>query len=338
MRPARVEETRAGALQASSIRACAPSDGYAAAACISQGANMRTHKMILAAALASGVAAVIAAMLAPAAIGAGTAVQYTQTTTANLGGVMGGMASLFGKKKGTTSTTTTSTNRLRTDNGDTSTIMQCDLKRILTLDNNAKTFYALTFDDLVKRMAAAANALSGVSAQNQAETSNSNIKGSGTVTITVDEKPDDQTQTIAGMTAHHVAKTLTIAMKGTGQCKDQTITMSTDEWYGKNEAPLQCPNVFKSVGRPVNPFAAMQGMPCMQNVQTAVNEKDPPQPNRLPLRTDTTFSVSGMKFGSHIETDSVTKIPYDPKFFDVPAGYTQVSPPPMPTAPPQPQH
>jgi hypothetical protein len=265
---------------------------------------MRIHATLLIIALVAGAGAVATAALGLESTGSASAVQYVQTTSMDMPGAGG----VFGSgKQNTTVTTTTSTNRFRTDNGDTSTIVQCDLKRIVTLDNKAKTYSATTFADLTKSIGGA-----------QGLTSGDASKGTGSFTLKSDEKPDNQTQVIAGLTAHHVVRTMSVTENGTGQCGNMQITMTQDEWYATNEAPFTCPNAASGSASGSNPLA---GNPCFSHMQVA--SSGDAHSDRLPLKETDSTTVMGMTIVTHSLTTSVKKIPYDSSFFDIPSGYAQ---------------
>ena len=78
-------------------------------------------------------------------------------------------------------------------------------------------------------------------AQTKAADSSTKINGSGNMTITFDEKPDSQTQTIAGMTAHHAVDTITLTSKGSGDCPSGSQSMSMDIWYAPSPVKMSCP-------------------------------------------------------------------------------------------------
>jgi hypothetical protein len=262
--------------------------------------------------IAAGVVAVVSAAPAAHALGGGEEVQYVTTTSVQLPGIL----KMFGHKPAdTTTTTTVSSTRTKHDDGKgISTVVQCDLRRIVTIDDNTKTYTAVDFDDMMKQMSTAM-----AQAQAKAGTSNSTVNGTGNTTITFDEKPDSQTQTIAGMTAHHAVDTITMSMQGSGDCPSGSQTMTMDVWYAPSPVKMSCPTKL----------AAPQyqghggGSPCMQNMMFQANNVRSGQA-RIPLKTTVNFAMGPISMGTTSTVTSVKTMPYDASFFDVPAGYTKV--------------
>jgi hypothetical protein len=288
--------------------------------------------------IGAGVLAVMIASPAAHAVGAvgavnaGEELQYVTTTSMNLPGFL---KMIMGHKGDQPATTTTiSTSRTRRDDGrGTSQIVECDLRRIITIDNNAKTYSVVDFDDEMKQVAAA---LARAQAQAKAATPppvTTKTNGTGHTTISFDEKPDDQTQVIAGLTAHHAVDTITISTQGTGDCPNFSQSMTEDVWFAPSPVKMSCPT--KLAPPPAMPTGMGQsGSPCAQNLMLQANSVKSAQP-RLLLKS--TMSLGGQKAGMTFTTTTlVTSLktqPYDPAFFDIPAGYTKVdasvaSPPP----------
>jgi hypothetical protein len=260
--------------------------------------------------IAAGVVAVVTAAPAAHALGGGEEVQYVTTTSVQLPGIL----KMFGHKPADSTTTTTiSATRTRHDDGNgMSTIVQCDLRRIVSINDNTKTYTAVDFDDMMKSM-------SNAMAQAQAKSGNTSttVNGTGTTTITFDEKPDDQTQTIAGMTAHHAVDTITMSMQGTGDCPSGSQTMTMDVWYAPSPVKMSCPTKLAA------PQSMGNRSPCMQNMMIQANNMRSSQA-RIPLKTTMNFAMGPMSMGTTSTVTSVKTMPYDPSYFDVPAGYTKV--------------
>src|SRR5580704_12507441 len=81
-----------------------------------------------------------------------TQLQYTVSSKVAMPGAM----SLFVHPKATSVTTTIGPTRKRVDDdsNNTSQILQCDTKRIIHVDNTAKTYWSMTFDQMKAAMAA----------------------------------------------------------------------------------------------------------------------------------------------------------------------------------------
>jgi hypothetical protein len=304
---------------------------------------MQRRLRLLPLALSAGIVAVVAAAIPFFASGASapaTQIQYTTQTHTDFPGM--GVMKLFIHGGGATTTTRTlATNRSRDDDGTLSTIMQCDLKRMIHLDNNAKTYYVLTFDELTAQMAAVQKAMANTAhtTVTPPPASAAPIEGSGGITISLNEQADSQTQTILGMTAHHVVTTMSMKGTGTGDCANFSMTMKTDEWYIPNELPALCkiPMPSGTTSAP-NPQTAAQnplaGNPCLQKNKAEIDAKAHTG-DRFALKQASTMTVSSAPgITTHVDITQYQKMPYDPAFFDVPAGYTQVQAP----APQMPRH
>ncbi len=263
---------------------------------------------------AAGVFAIIFAANVPRALGSGDALQYVTSTTVQMPSFMSSMTS--GKNMTTTQTTTISDTRTRHDDGKgNSVIVQCDLKRIVEIDDNAKTYSVVNFDDMMNAMTAAmrnAQANAGGSPPPK-------INGSGNMTFSFSEKPDSQTQTIAGMTAHHAVDTITMTSTGTGDCPNASMSMTSDVWYAASPIKMECPMKLPSF----SPQGGPGGNPCMQSMAIQMNNARAAQ-SRIPLKTTTSIPMGPMTINTTAEVTSIKTIPYDASFFDVPAGYTKV--------------
>jgi hypothetical protein len=262
--------------------------------------------------IAAGVVAVATAAPAAHALGGGEEVQYVTTTSVQMPTIL---KMFMHKQKDMTTTTTISGTRTRNDDGNgVSTIVQCDLRRIVTINDNTKTYTALDFDDMMKQMSTAL-----AQAQTKAGESSTKVNGTGNTTVTFDEKPDSQTQTIAGMTAHHAIDTITISMQGTGDCPSGSQTMTMDVWYASSPVKMSCPTKMAAPAAP----SGGHGAPCLQNMMFQANNARSSQA-RIPLKTTMNFAMGPMSMGTTSTVTSVKTMPYDPSYFDVPAGYTKV--------------
>jgi len=279
--------------------------------------------------LAAGALAVIAAAI-PLVVQSSPPqqIQYVKVTHTDVPSMM----RMFMHNTSSTATVTVSSNRQRTDSGDaTSDIIQCDLKRVVHLDSKNKTYYAMTFEQM---QAATAQAMQNMpKAKGNAPApagSAAPLKGSGSLKLDVSTHEDPQTQTILGMDAHHVTTTMTGSSTGSGDCPNFKASVQTDGWYIPNEIHFSCPlpmppMTTRAAGGPPsgNPMAAN---PCFSQFQMQGNTQAHTA-DWFALKQDTTMDFGGFKFTIHDEVTKYEKSPYDPAFFDAPAGYTQVPPP-----------
>jgi hypothetical protein len=273
--------------------------------------------------IAAGILAIIVAAPAAHAVGAGEELQYVTTTNVNMPGIL---KMMMGHKFDTPpSTTTISTTRTRHDDGKGNTlIVQCDLRRIININDNTKTYSVVDFDDVMKQ-ATAAMAAAQAKAGTPPPTA-TKINGTGSTTISMDEKTDDQTQVIAGLTAHHAIDTITISTTGTGDCPNMSQSMTDDIWYATSPIHMSCPTKLPPPPPMPTGMGGQGGNACAQNLAFQANSVKAAQP-RIVLKS-TMGLPAAQKAGFNMSTTTlVTSLktqPYDPAFFDIPAGYTKV--------------
>lgn len=288
---------------------------------------MQRQMRLLSLALASGLCALIAAAVPIFATGATQMmIEYTQSSQAK----MPGMMSMFVHPGATSETHYVSQSRERDDQGNTSQIVQCDLKRVIHLDNGAKTYYTLTFAQMQAIQQAAIQQYYSQAHQTPPpqQPNGQPIEGSGGFTLSVNTVNDPNTQQLFGMTAHHVTETITGTSTGTGQCPNGSMTMTNDEWYIPNQITFSCPLPRPRI--PTAPANAPHGAggaanPCFGSFQFEASGKAHTE-DRFALKQDTTIDM-GIKITTHEEVTKYQVSPYDPSVFDVPQGYTQVQPP-----------
>jgi hypothetical protein len=236
-------------------------------------------------------------------------------------------------------TTTVSAQRRRIDDGQITLLVQCDLGRLVIVDNAAHTYSVKTFDELAAEGAAAvATDSSGKDAQS------ANCK---TPAATVEHSSDDQTETIADMTAHHKTETTTYTFPASCMPKANQSTASemngmkwtTDRWYSTTDIPNQCslpvagndrdPQAAATVEVPLR-IVRKADLSKMQSDLAQQLKSMPPNPmmEKSGVLDIITHMQDFVTFTT--ETQSVKQIPYDPSSFDIPAGYTQTEGGPTP--------
>lgn len=192
------------------------------------------HRRILAAALVAGLA--VAATAAPAR----AQVTFTSATSVKFGGAMGKMvgfaARLGGGSTNNTETSYISGHKMRTDVGTNSTIIDVDAGTITTLDNKAKTYTTMTFEE----MAAALDAMSNQAKANYAQ-AKADAKAKGEQVPDVEfkysvavEKAGEK-QEIAGYSAERSFVTLTVETRATPEGKTEkedagSLVVLIDTW------------------------------------------------------------------------------------------------------------
>jgi hypothetical protein len=129
------------------------------------------------------------------------------------------------------------------------------------------------------------------------------------VQVHIDRQKDDQVQTIAGMQAHHELETFSAP---------GIPSATTDKWYALSDMPNAC---------------SQSGQIMAGNIEIPLRLERKVDMSTMPFQLPTMPGIDiATLLNTRIETTSISKIAYDPAFFDVPSGYTQVPPPSL--APP----
>jgi hypothetical protein len=239
-------------------------------------------------------------------------------------------------------TTTVSTLRRRIDDGNITILVQCDLGRLVTIDNTAHTYFVKTFDELAAEGAAAvATDASGKDAQS------TDCK---TPKAAVEHSSDDQTDTIAGMTAHHKTETTIYTFppgcmpkpdKANGVPDMSQQKWTTERWYATSDVPNQCALPVAGNDRDSQAASTVEiplriirkvDMGQMQSQLEAQLKSMPPNPYMQSSGVLDVISHLSDMLTFTTETQSVKQVTYDASSFDLPAGYTQTeggaTPPP----------
>ena len=237
-------------------------------------------------------------------------------------------------------TTTASTLRRRIDDGNITVLVQCDLGRLVTIDNTAHTYYVKTFDELASEGAAAV--ATDASGKDAASTDCKAPKS------TVEHASDDQTDTIAGMTAHHKIETtiyifppgcMPKSNKANGMPDPNQQKWTTERWYATSDIPNKCeipvagndpdPQTATTVEIPLRIVRKID-MSQMQAQLDAQLKSMPPNPLLQSSGVLDVLSHLSNMLTFTTETQSVKQVPYDALSFDAPTGYTQTEAGPTP--------
>jgi hypothetical protein len=229
-------------------------------------------------------------------------------------------------------TTTVSPARTRTDIGTISTIIQCDKQQIIVLDNAAKIYSTRSFSDSLGD--ADVGPGFGPFAVDNSDVSQQIVQ----------PQPDDGTETIAGLVSRHELITMPTVV-GFGAAK-------TDLWFADLPMSNACASMPQQPGLTFVPQAAAASSTIripLRSVQWSEMDfsgspnaspspgTSPPSPSPSPSPSpgaspspyqDPVLQTPGIAW---IETTSVTTLPYDASYFDVPAGYVQSTPEPSPS-------
>jgi hypothetical protein len=212
-------------------------------------------------------------------------------------------------------TTTIASDRTRMDVASVSTIVQCDLNRVLVLDNDAKTYAVAPLTAAVDDASSDSPMDSGLGASQDPDQTTS------------EQQPDDETETIAGMLAHHAIFSAPTASGFGGSHK-------TDLWYADVPVADRCSATTNRITQVHEPQYGAAGA----NVRIPLRSVEwtqmmfaaaAPTPSATGAATqaykDPMIARPGFAW---MEATSVTQMSYDPTFFDIPAGYTLTTPNP----------
>ncbi|MBX6362946.1 MAG: hypothetical protein IRZ00_03675 [Gemmatimonadetes bacterium] len=192
------------------------------------------HSRLLATVLAAGLATVATAAPARAQV------TFTSETSVKFGGGLGKMVG-FAARLGGGSTTNTETSyisghKMRTDAGGRSTIIDVDAGTITMLDNKAKTYSTMTFEEMAAALDAMTNQAKASYAQAKAD---AKAKGEAVPDVELKYKVDventGETQDIAGYRAARSFMTLTVETRATPEGKSEkedagTLVVLVDTW------------------------------------------------------------------------------------------------------------
>ncbi|HEV2038245.1 MAG TPA: hypothetical protein VGQ96_06530 [Candidatus Eremiobacteraceae bacterium] len=227
-------------------------------------------------------------------------------------------------------TTTASTARRRIDDGNITVLVQCDMGRLVTIDNAAHTYSVKTFDELA--------------AEGTAATASDSNAGGGqggdcrTPQAAVQHTADDQTDTIADMTAHHKVDTTTYTFPIGCNMNVKQVKWMTEHWYATTTIPNQCsmpvagidrdPQASSTVEVPLRTVRKADMSDMQADLDKFKTMKLPPEAQNMGLMDIVSHMSDLLTFTT--DTQSVKQIPYDQSLFDVPAGYTQTDSGPTP--------
>lgn len=193
----------------------------------------------------------------------------------------------------------------QTPGGSTVTLRQCDLKRTVTINENAQTYYAA--DD--PKDAAAARAAALATGAAVPETTGGKIDISTTVTDTGERKP------MFGYTARHL-KIKVVQEASQNACNPVHQSFEIDGWYA--DLGKELAGCATQVGPPV---PHVQG--C---TDTIVNHRSGSGKPGYPLAENITMPTpDGSTTTVNISVSQLQKQPLEDALFDIPAGYRQVN-------------
>ncbi|MDQ3284006.1 MAG: hypothetical protein M3Q69_21590 [Acidobacteriota bacterium] len=188
-----------------------------------------------------------------------------QKTQVHFGGVIGGIANVFGGKatrEGITSTTAIKGNRRLTTNDRSGELVDLSEEKIYRLDYNRKTYEVVTFAELRKQYEDARKQ-AAEEAKNE-EKSKKKEEGPE-YEVDFDIKETGQKQTIGGYDTKQVIVTTTVREKGKKLEQSGGAVLTADMWMGPKIAALREIGAFQA-----KYFKQLYGDPTAEMQQMAV--------------------------------------------------------------------
>jgi hypothetical protein len=206
-----------------------------------------------------------------------------------------------------TSTTYIKGARQRTEGLGYTTIYQCDLKRMIMLNDKTRTYVITPLDG--------ADVSKGASAQSQ----NTKARKGGIITYHITNTDTGERKQLLGLTAKHF-RSKTVIEASEGACNAMNMEMETDGWYVDIASSLSCPTDGLSA-------SAFSQSDCVDEVRYKTTG---PANMGYPVMTTTKmrFSASaGMNIPESSSTQEVvdlSTVTVDRALFEIPAGYREV--------------
>ncbi len=201
--------------------------------------------------------------------------------------------------------------RQRTEsmNGLMVNITQCDLRRGLQVNPNAKTYLVNPFDDLVETTT---SPVAGGS------TKDGLVRAGGTVTTTITTKDTGECRQMFGFTAKHLITTMETA-SSPDACAVNNSKMEFDGWYIDAEFALDCDQSQGVRNYQSGIKAGCQDKYQMKQIGTA--KRSYPVYEKMSM-----FDGNGKEsFSTVNEVVELSKATLDASLFDVPADFREVS-------------
>jgi hypothetical protein len=207
-----------------------------------------------------------------------------------------------------TSTTYIKGARQRTEGMGYTIIYQCDLKRMIQINDKTRTYLITPLEN--KSGARSANA----------ESAGAHTRRGGVITYTTTNTDTGERKEMLGLTAKHI-KSKTVIVASEGACTPMNMEMETDGWYVNIPGNMNC----QTDGAQMMPVeqsecvdeyryrtegVANTGYPVMTTATIKFNTGDSSM--NIPATTSTQ------------EVVDISKNPLDASLFEIPAGYREV--------------
>jgi hypothetical protein len=211
-----------------------------------------------------------------------------------------------------TSTTYIKGARQRTEGMGYTSIYQCDLKRMIQINDKRRTYFIAPLGDAAGSKGA------------NAQKSGAHTRRGGVVTYTTTIMDTGERKQMLGLTARHL-KTKTVIAASEGACSPMNMEMETDGWYIDLPGGLSC----ATDGSAAPQFPVDQS-DCVDEVRF---KTEGTAKTGYPVMTTTKmkFNAGADSPATNIPTSSsmqevvdLSNGTLDAALFDIPAGYTEV--------------
>jgi hypothetical protein len=197
--------------------------------------------------------------------------------------------------------------RSETINGMTVSLTQCDLRRNVQMNPNAKTYMVSPFAETTQ------------SVTRTAATTNKNgvVQTGGTITTTIDTKDTGERKQMFGFTARHLIITME-TVSSPDSCSKANSKMETDGWYIDAEFALDCDYGYQNYNFNAGRNGGCKDRYEMKTVGTV--KRGYPVYEKM-----TMFDATGKETYSMVnEVVELSKAVLEASLFDVPSDYREV--------------
>ena len=192
---------------------------------------------------------------------------------------------------------------------DMAMINQCDLKRMIQINDKAKTYMIISQEPQGSPVAA------DPGKPNPTPTQKTEGRKGGVVTYTTTVTDTGERKQILGLTARHIKSSL-VTESTPESCSPTKMKMETDGWYVDFKDAIHCP-----AEAPGTPRTVPGGPECADEVRyKTVGDGKLGYPV---LQTITIYGDDGKTTTMNVEVLELATTPLEAALFDIPAGYKE---------------
>jgi hypothetical protein len=211
-----------------------------------------------------------------------------------------------------TSTTYIKGARQRTEGMGYTSIYQCDLKRVIQINDKTRSYVIMPTDD--------GAAAKGVSSTGSASAG----RRGGIITYTTTTTDTGERKQMLGLTARHL-KSKTVVEASEGACTPMNMEMETDGWYVDLPGGLSC--AMDESGAPKFPVEQSDCVDEVRFKSVGTAKLGYPVMTTTQMKFNMGAADSGVNLPTSSSTQEVIEIStakLDAALFDIPAGYREV--------------